>query len=208
MTIPNRGDLIIRMIDQLNIIDWSDDRWRDAVSDILADSAGLSDSLTAYMRSWDTKEISAKFNGSHITGTHYKLLVYREQGAKFTVWLHTYKSEAERGHGYAEVPHNHRYDLCSIILNGGYESVLYEVADNTTVLPKEASVYNPGDVLSLTHHQVHSLTAIREGTQTLFVEGPTITNFSTSYPPGGPPREHYDFYGLVNGFLAGLKDGI
>lgn len=198
-----------QLIDELNIIDWSDPQWMDAAADVLQAAPDLPYSLASCIRGWNNREKAAKFNGSHVTGTHYKLLIYREHEMRFTLWMHDYKPAAERGLGYAEVPHNHRYNLCSIILRGGYDSILYEVSPGIgeTIVPKETSTFRPGDTLSLAHDQVHSLTEIHEGTQTLFIEGPVLSNFSTAYPPVGPPQRYFDFYGLERGFMSRLESG-
>jgi predicted metal-dependent enzyme (double-stranded beta helix superfamily) len=156
-----------------------------------------------HMETWSPSQVTARANGSHNTSTHYKWLVHRDDSHRFTLWIHDYKLAGERGPGYAEVPHNHRYDLCSIILDGGYTSVLYNVKSD--LLPIEKPTFRVGDVLSLRHYEIHALTEICEGTLTLFVEGPTITDFSTVFYLDGKRRNFVDFHGRREQFLERLK---
>jgi hypothetical protein len=194
------------LVEQFDSLDWDSDQWRAGVARILRDTPSLSALVHDHMHSWDAPQVAAKDNGSHITSTHYKWLVHRDQDLRFTVWIHDYKPEEERGPGYAEVPHNHRYDLCSIILDGGYVSFLYDVSNGLQLIDKPA--FRPGDVLSLRHNDVHALTEICEGTLTLFIEGPTLRNFSTAYYLDGSHRNFIDFGGLRTKFLEHLQSSV
>lgn len=87
-----------------------------------------------------------RYAASHETSTHYKWLLYRSYSPRFTVWLHDYKTDETRGPGYAQVPHNHRYDLCSMVLAGGYDSLQYDVGADVAMTDRRS--FAPGDVLS------------------------------------------------------------
>jgi predicted metal-dependent enzyme (double-stranded beta helix superfamily) len=201
-----RNKHVKQLINELSRMDWTTQQWRKEAEYVISSADGLSNEITTHMSEWDASERSAKLNGSHETSTHYKILLHRDPALRFTVWIHCYKSSECRGSGYAQVPHNHRYDLCSVVLRGGYDSILYSTAAGVT--PIERRTFKPGDVLSMTHDQVHALTEICEGTQTLFIEGPTIKHFSTVFPVDSPPRDYPDFHGLWDGVMLGLKAGI
>lgn len=191
-----------QIIDELEKVDWTDANWRKAVIDILRSSHSLRSRLASYMAGWKPQDRLAKLNGSHETSTHYKWLVHRDNRSGFTLWLHDYKVAAQRRPGYAEVPHNHRYDLCSIILRGGYDSVLYDVT--RSVSPVDRETLREGEVLSLTHDEVHALEGIIDGTQTFFVEGPVKKHYSRVYPVDGAPCEFMDFEGRWDDFIRRL----
>jgi hypothetical protein len=191
------------LVKQLGLLDWADDHWREDAADILRDTPHLSTLVYDHMEFWGARQVAARANRSHNTSTHYKWLFHRDDDLRFTLWIHDYKPAEERGPGYAEVPHNHRYDLCSIVLNGGYTSVLYSVSNGLTSIEKPT--FRPGDVLSLRHYEVHALTEICEGTLTLFIEGPTITHFSTAFYLDGERRNFVDFHGRREQFLERLK---
>jgi hypothetical protein len=191
------------LVKQFGLLDWTGDHWRVDAIDILRDTPRLSMLVYDYMELWSARQVATMDNGSHNTSTHYKWLVHRDEDLRFTLWIHDYKPAEERGPGYAEVPHNHRYDLCSIVLNGGYTSVLYDVSNGPTSIEKPA--LRPGDVLSLRHYEVHALTEIWEGTLTLFIEGPTIAPFSTAFYLDGARRNFVDFQGRREQFRERLK---
>src|SRR5215469_6644826 len=98
-------------IDELHRLDWADPAWRKVAADVLMSSEPLGDLIAGYMRSWDPAQRTAMLDASHETSSHYKWLMYRSYDPRFTLWLHDYKPAAVRGPGYAQVPHNHRYDL-------------------------------------------------------------------------------------------------
>jgi hypothetical protein len=192
------------IVHELSRLNWSDPGWQKLAADILCDSDSLAEVVAQYMRSWDPGVRKNLIHASHETASHYKWLIHRNEAPIFTVWLHDYKPASGRGQGYAQVPHNHRYDLCSIVLAGGYDSVWYEVSDEIAPIKRQTIV--PGDVLSMTHDEVHSLTNIHDGTQSLFVEGPIKKNFSTSYPSGGDAQNWVDFHGRWAPTLARLSE--
>jgi hypothetical protein len=66
-----------QLIDRLNLMDWTSRQWRAEVADILKGTPSLPDSLAAYIAEWGPQQTSARFNGSHVTTTHYKYLVYQ-----------------------------------------------------------------------------------------------------------------------------------
>ncbi len=194
------------LVEQLGSLDWAKDQWRTDAAIILRNTQNLSGLVHDHMLSWNIDQMAARDNGSHNTGTHYKWLVHRDKDLRFTLWIHDYKPAEERGPGYAEVPHNHRYDLCSIILHGGYLSVLYGSGDDLQPIDKE--MFRPGDVLNLRHYDIHALTEICEGTLTLFIEGPTVRNFSTAFYLDGSRRDFADFSGRRGDFLHRLRHSV
>jgi predicted metal-dependent enzyme (double-stranded beta helix superfamily) len=191
-----------QLLQELYSIDWDDPEWRKLATDVLVSADSLADTVAAYMRSWEPAVRAAMMDASHETSSHYKWLTYRSYAPRFTVWLHDYKNASARGPGYAQVPHNHRYDLCSILLTGGYDSVWYNAGQHLTEVRRQTFV--AGDVLSMAHDEVHSLTNIVDGTQSLFLEGPPRRNFSTSFPVEGDPQVWVDFDGRWAGTLGRL----
>jgi predicted metal-dependent enzyme (double-stranded beta helix superfamily) len=195
----------MRLMEGLERVDWTGYDWRKEVSDLLEDPLALRAEIVGLMSGWNRDERRSKIYGCHETSTHYKWLIYRNPDAGFTVWAHGYKSANQRRPGYAEIPHNHRYDLCSILLQGGYTSVSYEYDSSEGLTATSRGHFGPGDVLSLTHEEIHSLEQIVDGTQSLFIEGPTRKHFSTAFPAGGEPVRHYDFDGRWNDFIDHMR---
>jgi predicted metal-dependent enzyme (double-stranded beta helix superfamily) len=190
------------IINELVRLDWADKGWRKEAADVLSCWSSPSKEISGYIRSWDDRLRAARYDGSHETSTHYKWLIYRDESRRFTLWLHDYKLSGQRGPGYAQTPHNHRYDLCSLLLRGGYDTVLYDVSGS--VKETGRATLRPGGTLSLDCDQVHALERICEGTQSLFIEGPTMRNYSTAFPVDGEPRDFVDFTGRSPDFLARL----
>jgi hypothetical protein len=140
--------------------------------------------LLAYLDRLPDDQRGTLFDGSHDLSTHYKWLIHRSWHPRFTLWMHEYKGATDRGPGYAQVPHDHRYDVVSLILTGGYTATTWQVAPDG---PFEAgnTIYSEADVMSLSSTEIHSLRDILPNTRTLVVEGPLIKHYSTAYYPGG-----------------------
>src|ERR1700722_7488391 len=149
-----------RVIHELTAINWDDDvEWRKLAVDIIVSAESLAEKIADYMQSWEPSTRAAMMDASHETSSHYKWLLYRSSDPRFTVWLHDYKPASASGPGYAQVPHNHRYALCSILLSGGYESIWYDVGENLAEVRRQTLL--EGDVLNMAHDDVHSLTTTR-----------------------------------------------
>lgn len=192
-----------RIFRELCNINWDDSEWRKIVADVLLScGSSLPEMIAEYMRSWEPEIRVSMMDASHETSSHYKWLIYRSYIPRYTIWLHDYKSSLVRGPGYAQVPHNHRYDLCSILLRGSYESVWYDVDEQLAEVRRQTLV--AGDILSMGYSEVHSLTNIFDETQSFFIEGPARRNFSTSFPSGKEPQVWVDFDGRWTGMLDRL----
>lgn len=146
------------------------------------------------------------FDGSNETTTHYKWLMHREYKPKLTLWLHEYKAPEQRRLGYAEVPHDHRYDFTSLILVGGYLALTWQ--DGPGELVQADSVrHAAGELIPLGADAIHSLADIDDGTVTLILEGPRRRGFSRAYYPDPPyHREFPDFPERYRGLLGKLGD--
>ncbi|MFI5713873.1 hypothetical protein [Kribbella sp. NPDC051620] len=190
------------MIAALAQFDATAETWRSQVEIILDGLTDPRELIKSHMRGWSAPERADMEWRSHVTATHYKWLLHRDP-AGFTLWLHDYKPSDERGFGYAEVPHNHRYDLCSRVLRGGFTNQEHDVSEEVAYLRSKNSLA-VGDLLSLDHETVHSLADILPGTKTLLVEGPRKRTWSTSYPVGGSSRRHVDFEGRFDGLQESL----
>ena len=98
--------------------------------------------------------------------------------------------------GHAEVPHNHRYSLASVILNGGFLHHVFE--RHGAHLREVAAVrrtYQRGDAYAVRHNEIHKLSELCDGTLTLVVESPLVRHFSEAFY-GGAPVRFYDFAGM------------
>jgi hypothetical protein len=147
----------------------------------------------SYVEALTPEQRNSLFNGSHETSTHYKWLIYRTATPCFTLWLHEYRTKAQNAVGYAQVPHNHRYDIASLILTGSYAATTWKTS-NVGLAEANRNVFKERDVMALSHEQIHSLSAIQQGTLTLVVEGPRIKGFSLAYyPDEQEPRIIPDF---------------
>lgn len=136
--------------------------------------------LLNYLQELSDQQREDLFDGSHDVSTHYKWLVYRNTSPRFTLWLHEYKSAEQRGPGYAQVPHDHRYDIVSLILTGGYIATTWQLRDTNAPVTHDIT-YTKSDIMSLDSAKIHSLRDIFPGTRTLVIEGPTIKHYSTAY---------------------------
>lgn len=136
--------------------------------------------LLNYLQELSNQEREVLFDGSHDVSTHYKWLVHRNLIPRFTLWLHEYKSVEHRGTGYAQVPHDHRYDIVSLILTGGYTATTWHLRDAEILVARDIT-YKKSDIMSLDSEKIHSLSDISPGTRTLVIEGPIIKHYSTAY---------------------------
>jgi hypothetical protein len=150
------------------------------------------------IKSWDGDKLDARQLKCHETTTHYKWFVHYDEELRYRVWLHQYKPLGERAAGHAAVPHNHRYSLASVILDGGFTHHFFERSeDGVTEMIQERRSYLPGDVYSVDWQQLHMLSGLRDHTLTLVVESPAARHFSEAfYGESGDPRLFYDFVEL------------
>lgn len=168
------------------------------VSELLAELGRDPRLIREAVNSWGTAQLDERGLRCHETATHYKWFVHYDERLQYRVWLHQYKSRGERHNGYAEVPHNHRYSLASLIVLGGLVHHFFERTDNGLLeLEKERQSYTPGNVYTLEWQRVHKLSGLIDGTVTLVVESPVVRHFSEAfYDESGQPRLFYDFTGL------------
>jgi len=148
--------------------------------------------------SWSLNGLDKRQLSCHETATHYKWFLYYHKSRRFKVWLHQYKTCGERRLGYAEVPHNHRYSLASVILKGVF--VHHDFKRSGGVLTESVNSrqsYGQGDAYMVAWQQIHQLSDIHDQTFTLVVESPTVRHFSEAYyTESTEPRMFYDFVGL------------
>lgn len=170
------------LIDKLKVNSCFGESWRLYCSSQLAALQKPEHMILAYLEALPEEDLDSLFDGSHDTSTHYKWLIYRSTGPRFTLWLHEYKNPASRGPGYAQVPHDHRYDIVSLILNGGYIASVWQLSGEE-LIGEETLIYQKTDVMNLSHDKIHSLKNILSDTLTLVIEGPRIKAYSTAYYP-------------------------
>jgi hypothetical protein len=170
----------LQIFESLAELDTDSLTWR---SDIMAmvekqGPPALSD-VRRYQLAWSPAEQTEKYARSHETPTHYKIRLYGRPDDGLVVWLHKYKDGFQRGTGYSQIPHDHRYDFCSLMLAGSFLSRSYEIGAPMRMVG-EARI-QAGDWLSLEHTEIHALADIAEGTHTLVIQGPILRHHSTGY---------------------------
>jgi hypothetical protein len=150
------------------------------------------------VNSWTAKSLQKRQLSCHETSTHYKWFVFYHNQLRYRIWLHQYKLPSERGVGHAEIPHNHRYSLASVILRGGFVHHFFERTEGKLIeLAQESRSYSRGDAYMLDWQRLHKLSALTDHTITLVVESPVVRNFSEAfYSESGQPNLFYDFVGL------------
>lgn len=170
-----------------------DSEWNELCRTELAALRNPSTAALTYLEQLSTYNRASLFDSSHDTATHYKWLLHRNRQRHFALWLHQYKDIDARGAGYAQVPHDHRYDIASLLLAGKYTAADWRIS-NDSIRQTNTRVFRCGDVMTMTNDRIHSLLSIEPNTMTLVVEGKRIRGFSTAYyPPDYRPRIFPDF---------------
>jgi len=183
----------------LELLDWQPAGHMDpGVLDLLADLGRRPHLLWDFIGSWDEVNLETRQLRCHETSTHYKWFVYYHEKLRYRIWLHQYKAAMERRNGYAEVPHNHRYSLASLVLNGQFEHHFFDVvAGDLIEISERCEAYSRGDVYSVDWRSVHKLSGLSDHTVTLVVESPVARHFSEAfYGSSGPPNLCLDFVAL------------
>jgi hypothetical protein len=170
----------------------------DTVLGLLAELDGERDLLYREVLSWAAGNLEYRGLRSHETTTHYKWFVYYHETLSFRVWLHQYKSADERVPGHAEVPHNHRYSLASLVISGGFDHHIFH--QHKLGLREQASSVRPfraGDTYTVRWDEIHKLSNLLDHTLTLVIESPIVRHYSEAfYADADRPRRFYDFAGL------------
>jgi hypothetical protein len=194
-------------LQQLELAEWRPAGYIDSgVLKLLAELGGEPRLIREAVNSWNLKHLEERGLRCHETATHYKWFVHYDERHGYRVWLHQYKPQRERRNGYAEVPHNHRYSLASLIVLGGLVHHSFERTEHGLLeLEGERQAYSQGDVYTLEWQRVHRLSGLLDGTVTLVVESPVVRNFSEAfYDDSGQPRLFYDFIELHSRLSAGM----
>ena len=196
------------LLHSLELLDWDpvghlDPRITGLLAEVGDDTALVWD----FIHSWDRLGLEKRQLRCHETTTHYKWFLSYHPQLRFKVWLHHYKSAADRRAGYAEVPHNHRYSLASVLLRGGFMHHLFERVDGgLEEITAARRAYAAGDSYSLPWRQLHKLDALADHTVTLVVETPVVRNFSEAfYANSAEPIRFYDFVGLHSRLVAEMQ---
>jgi predicted metal-dependent enzyme (double-stranded beta helix superfamily) len=182
------GDATAQLLDHVRRADAD---WAPRLSGHLtANAKELATELKAFMCRLDGDEYANLMLASREVATHYKWLVAAGDRQEWKVWLHQYKDDLSPSGVYADVPHNHRYNFVSLILNGTYENLGYTVHGEEELQLVSQRGVGRGDVIALDHREVHSLTQIGPGTVSLFIQGRIRKESSVSYRPDGTPKPH------------------
>lgn len=174
------------------------------VLELLAEVGREPSLVGATVNSWNAANLEKRQLRCHETATHYKWFVYYHKQLHYRVWLHQYKMTGDRNIGHAEVPHNHRYSLASVILRGGFVQHFFERGNGSLVeLTQERRSYARGDAYSVEWNQLHKLGELIDHTITMVVESPTARHFSEAfYGESGEPKVFYDFVEMHSQLLA------
>jgi hypothetical protein len=178
-----------------------------AVTSLLAEVGSEPALVWDLVHSWDHSSLEERQLRCHETSTHYKWFLFYHPQLRFKVWLHQYKPGHDRQTGYAEVPHNHRYSLASVLLSGGFaHHVCDRVDGGLEELTDERRSYRTGDSYSVPWQQLHKLGALADHTVTLVVETPVVRHFSEAFYGGSAePVRFYDFIELHSRLIAEMQ---
>lgn len=193
---------------RLEVLEWSPVGHLDPkVLGLLAEVGREPGLVHSAVYSWNTKNLEKRQLRCHETATHYKWFVYYHKKLRYRVWLHQYKLPGDRRTGHAEVPHNHRYSLASVVLRGGFVHHVFERRhDGLVELAGDQRAYSRGDAYMVEWRQLHSLSGLIDHTVTLVVESPAARHFSEAfYDESGEPRVFYDFVGLHSRLSAEIS---
>jgi hypothetical protein len=190
---------------RLEMLEWAPAGYLDPrVLDLLSELAQEPRLICDVVGSWSAANLEERQLSCHETATHYKWFVYYHSRLHYKLWLHQYKPLGERKLGHAEVPHNHRYSLASLVVRGGFTHHYYkQTADGLQELQHERTSYMQGDTYQVDWQEVHKLSNVLNHTVTLVVESPIARNFSEAfYTESGEPSTFYDFIGMLSGLSA------
>ena len=181
-----------------------------AVLELLKELDGERELLHQEVLSWATGNLEYRGLTSHETATHYKWFVYYDETLAFRVWLHQYKSSGDRVLGHAEVPHNHRYSLASLVISGGFDHHVFgRGRPSFKELDEPGSPLRVGDTYALQWDEVHKLSALLDRTLTLVIESPIVRHYSEAFYAGADrPRRFYDFAGLHSSLCEATQSAL
>jgi len=186
-------------LEQLEALEWKHvGKFDPNVLAILAEVGRQPDLVHDTVNSWSVKGLEKRQLSCHETATHYKWFLHYHEEQRFKVWLHQYKPASERRLGYAEIPHNHRYSLASVILSGSFVHHHFERTDGVLAESESARrSYRAGDAYTVSWEEVHKLSDIDDRTFTLVVESRPVRHFSEAYyTVSAGPVVFRDFVGL------------
>src|SRR5712691_7292365 len=171
---------------QLQLLEWLPTGYIDpSVLELLTQIGHEPRLVQEVVSSWAIKNLDKRQLRSHETSTHYKWFVHYHRKLHYRIWLHQYKLRNERKVGHAEVPHNHRYSLASVIMRGGFDHQFFEQIDGELVEQvHERRSYAQGDAYTVDWQRLHKLSALSDHTVTLVVESPIVRHFSEAFYGG------------------------
>jgi hypothetical protein len=177
------------------------------VLDLLCELGQEPRTICDVVNSWSAANLEERQLSCHETSTHYKWFVAYHSSLHYKIWLHQYKPLGERRLGHAEVPHNHRYSLASLVVRGGFTHHYYkQTAEGLQELQHERTSYMQGDTYRVDWQEVHKLSNVLNHTVTLVVESPIARNFSEAfYTQSGEPSTFYDFIGMLSSLSAEIS---
>jgi hypothetical protein len=189
------------------MLDWSPSGYIDPkLLRLLAEMGGRPSLIQEAVSSWNADDLDRRQLRCHETSTHYKWFVYYHQKLHYRIWLHQYKLPGERHLGHAEVPHNHRYSLASVIVRGGFVHHSFKRSDGEVIeLADERRFCSQGDAYTVDWAKLHKLSELSDHTLTLVVESPVVRHFSEAFYEGSAtPRIFNDFVALHAGLAEEL----
>ena len=100
----------------LHLLDFSSADWREQVPNIIPEPIKLRRLIREQIIGLRSEERMRIDDRHRETPTHHKWLLASGREVSYKIWLHHYKRLAIRGSGYSQIPHDHRYDFCSLML--------------------------------------------------------------------------------------------
>lgn len=196
------------LFEELDNLDWTrNELAMSQVASLLEKVDARREEVREELSSTQRAELERRAARSHETSTHYKWYLHDNPSVGYVVWLHEYKGVALRRPGFAEVPHNHRYWLTSLILAGGFQHNLYSVEtegdDILHISVRAESDLSKGTVYSVDSDDIHALSEIQDPTLTFIVQSPAAKSYSEVFNSNTMRVErHVPFSSRIDSFKS------
>jgi hypothetical protein len=169
------------------------DNWLACLSDEDAACAGMESRSTTTHDKWF-------LGGGEFSG---------RAGRVYMVWLHNYFAPDvfQASANFAASIHNHRYGFASRLVSGGMDVIEFKVPqpeDGGDLTKRSQYRLSEGDVMSISHDDVHQIVGVEVGTRTLLVQGPAMRPYSTVYRPDGSRESVFGHHAKFNNMRAAI----
>jgi hypothetical protein len=195
----------------LDVLPWRDEpQTALRAARLVLEAAELPEELVSWLAGRPTGQLERILERSLERTTHVKWFLGARSG-EYVVWLHEYKPPEvfARAVGFAASVHNHRYGFCSRVLAGALHVSAFAAptAPDERLRLIQRSEVKQGQVMSLSHEDIHQIDQVEPYTYTILVQGPVARNFSTCYDTAsGNGRRVYDLQSRLPHTLTLLTD--